>query len=556
LGNEYSGISLDGSTLLRKLSLQFDNDQYHIAAVICDPNDPNSVVLAVGTANGPNYQDIIASSEITYIKDIQRDHFGDFVRNPNSDAISFRVKEFNTYGDFIGYVYHDLIPSNQWGIFGQGLSYEYIEEVICSIDLTDDGSGSFFIDEPNHPNTVSGSYGLYYLPSGADCSPVEISCIRFCDDGESTSKFDNVIASSFQTYDDNWNYDESLYASNATELDYLESMNVYEKGEKGKWRPKSTYAYQTDRGLLKEYDQSGMTFTDYKNFNSGTYTLEMFNWDSEEHGEQWKEVSKVLAFSPNGNALEEENIIGIRSAAKFGYHQTVPYVIGQNTDYASLLFESFENEYNDALKFEDGLNIPAAMADLDESFAHTGRNSLKLNNGVNVLPLMQIQQNDQIFKEGALVEFWTHSTIDNRELLGPAFNITVSDQNGNTVFNNITGTKVAQSGEWLLIEAEIPAIQNNSGIESIDIGLQYNFQFGEEVWIDDLRIQPLNASSIAYVYDPTDFKLIASFDDQHFALLYQYNEEGQLIRTQKETERGTKTLQESYYNTPETDRNQ
>ena len=50
--------------------------------------------------------------------------------------------------------------------------------------------------------------------------------------------------------------------------------------------------------------------------------------------------------------------------------------------------------------------------------------------------------------------------------------------------------------------------------------------------------------------DPTTRKLLASFDDQHFGLFYQYNAEGKLVRKQVETERGLQTIQETQYNTP------
>ncbi|MBL4669491.1 MAG: hypothetical protein JKY30_09555 [Flavobacteriales bacterium] len=43
---------------------------------------------------------------------------------------------------------------------------------------------------------------------------------------------------------------------------------------------------------------------------------------------------------------------------------------------------------------------------------------------------------------------------------------------------------------------------------------------------------------------------MATFDDQHFGLFYQYNAEGKLVRKLIETERGMKTVQETQYNTP------
>lgn len=62
---------------------------------------------------------------------------------------------------------------------------------------------------------------------------------------------------------------------------------------------------------------------------------------------------------------------------------------------------------------------------------------------------------------------------------------------------------------------------------------------------DDIRFIPSDASMIAYVYDPVTLKLIAQLDERNFATLYEYDEQGKLIRTKKETERGIMTIQEN-----------
>jgi YD repeat-containing protein len=55
----------------------------------------------------------------------------------------------------------------------------------------------------------------------------------------------------------------------------------------------------------------------------------------------------------------------------------------------------------------------------------------------------------------------------------------------------------------------------------------------------------------AYVYDPQTLRLVASFDDQHFGLYYQYNQEGKLVRKLVETEKGMKTITETQYHSPQ-----
>ncbi|MEM9024093.1 MAG: hypothetical protein AAGB22_10145, partial [Bacteroidota bacterium] len=64
-------------------------------------------------------------------------------------------------------------------------------------------------------------------------------------------------------------------------------------------------------------------------------------------------------------------------------------------------------------------------------------------------------------------------------------------------------------------------------------------------WFDDIRIHPFNSDMVATVYDPVTLRLWAQLDDRNFATFYEYDEEGALVRTKRETERGIFTLQES-----------
>lgn len=71
------------------------------------------------------------------------------------------------------------------------------------------------------------------------------------------------------------------------------------------------------------------------------------------------------------------------------------------------------------------------------------------------------------------------------------------------------------------------------------------------VLFDDIRVQPDDASMKCYVYDPVTTRLVAEFDERHFATRYEYDAEGRLNRTKKETERGVMTIQEGRMSMPE-----
>ncbi len=67
----------------------------------------------------------------------------------------------------------------------------------------------------------------------------------------------------------------------------------------------------------------------------------------------------------------------------------------------------------------------------------------------------------------------------------------------------------------------------------------------DAVFFDDIRVYPFNGNMKSYVYDPITRRLVAELDDENYATIYEYDEEGALIRVKKETERGVMTIREA-----------
>ncbi|MBL4709119.1 MAG: PKD domain-containing protein, partial [Flavobacteriales bacterium] len=93
---------------------------------------------------------------------------------------------------------------------------------------------------------------------------------------------------------------------------------------------------------------------------------------------------------------------------------------------------------------------------------------------------------------------------------------------------------------WQLIEEvfTIPVQATSIQIELVNLG-------SEDVYFDDIRIYPFNANLKSFVYDPISMRLTAELDENNYATFYEYDEDGNLIRVKKETERGIKTIQET-----------
>ena len=68
---------------------------------------------------------------------------------------------------------------------------------------------------------------------------------------------------------------------------------------------------------------------------------------------------------------------------------------------------------------------------------------------------------------------------------------------------------------------------------------------GGNCFFDDIRIFPKDGSMKSYVYDPVNLRLVAELDERNYATMYEYDEEGKLIRVKKETEKGIMTIKEN-----------
>lgn len=446
-----------------------------------------------------------------------------------------------------------LIPSGLYYIGRSGQCARMQDSVSCIV-LDKDAVHNLLKFEVHYPGvipfcvnayTMGGHFGidavtgeLEYFPPGNMCHGTAIDCIHFCPNVINTTQ---VISASASTMDDHWPYDASVYVP-AT------GSNKYENGERGKWRKQSDYVYRDSIMGANAANQRT-----YK--NAGVFNLQVFDWKNTAavDSNYWIKLSTVTSYSPDGNALEERDIMGIYSAAKFGYDGTQPYLIAKNSDYQAVQFDGFERIYS-STKFEDGWT-PITTFVRDATTGHSGSASLKLTAGgsSNKIDLKPLTVNSHLRSYGASLKVWvkdstaTPGTPLIGRLKGPAA--------GDTL--NLSFTKIARTGEWTLYEAKASAARITAKFSAgttITPYIDNNYTTGKSLWIDDVRFQPLDASVMTYVYDVNTLRLVATFDDQHFGMFYQYNAEGKLVRKLVETERGMKTITETQYHTPKQQR--
>lgn len=327
----------------------------------------------------------------------------------------------------------------------------------------------------------------------------------------------NMLSASVSLYDDHWQSDDMDHAYQLTDI-----KNDYLTARRGQWHPSLGYTFKGNITGATQGDEriyTGGIISDFETFN---FDDAMANNDS-----KWIQGSKVNIYSPHGVPLEEENILGIKSCARYGYEDHVPLLVAGNAGYNSVLFESFEDQSYDYTSITQH---------------HSGKKSgtIATSASINIGTIIIDQH---IIDEGLISKCWVKS--DNVDALLQN-EVTAKVVGGAEVMAQVT--KVAKVGEWTLLNMQW---QNLTGLvigEKVTLVLSNTSS--NQVYVDDVRLQPDDAQMTCYVYDPLTYRVLTTFDDQNFGMYYQYNAEGQMVRTLIETEEGIVTSGESYMNVP------
>lgn len=361
------------------------------------------------------------------------------------------------------------------------------------------------IVKSGHTNQLNESSGYFTIYSKTEPAGTNIT-------------FGKATSGSLITFSDDWQNNQTF-------------GNVYEKGARGKWRPERFYE-----------NTNNYTALSYGGYFSYEGTTKMYWWDNHLYTKQvdpgpgymqndWEKVNHVLGYSLDGLPLHEVNLTGIHSAARYGYKGILPVITGYNTDQQALHFEGFECIYNTNYVEETNVITPANLSGI----RHSGKLSYSLPS-----------YGGMRFKSFAghnvphMIKFWA-KTPGNQE---SKFRVNVE-----VGFNQYVQSPVryvARSGEWALYEGDW---YNPDPDDNVHVFLQ-NVDLSGPILIDDVCLFRPESKVSCYVYDPATYKPVAIFDENHFATFFTYNGEGKLVRKQKETSKGIRTVEETLYNTP------
>lgn len=362
-----------------------------------------------------------------------------------------------------------------------------------------------------------------------------------------TAEVLNASAIRFRDY---WDYNAAIGTCQSSSA----TANLYAIGKKGIWRPWKDYYYSDERYRNTGHAAGTQLPTDgVFDGNGSDKKYYFFRWNANIKTpvpEQWIENNTITRFDKDGNELENRNIIGNYSCAKFGYENTLAVAVAANARFFEVYYQSVEDTDNPATLTGSGTNGNSTAR------AHTGTTSILINDGQSNRT-MALANNQFAENTEYVVSIWVaratpqYTYKESSSANSAGFNLTYTDLGGTAIS---TSSVFEPTGEviegWQRIEAKFTTPNNTVSGEDF-VKIKIVFQGGAvsssyvNTWFDDIRIFPADGNMVSYVYDPVTFRLSAKLDDNNYATFYSYDEEGSLFLVKQETAKGIATMQEA-----------
>ncbi len=410
---------------------------------------------------------------------------------------------------------------------------------------------------------------------------------------------DSLISISARTYSDS--NTRLLHRYLAT----VDSVNPYATGERGIYRLLSEYAYVADREYAGLSAREAGVFQGTNYFNYSGFDPEMciqfpYNYVAPGDETNWYRARTITKWSPFGKEVENKDAIGNFSTAVFGHNQDLPVAVASNAMQGEILAEGFEDygmlTYSKSImgyrsspfaNYFDSTSLSPVSpryckylldnpSDLDivTTNAHTGLHALSvpvssggivgvyamdipvMNTSYGTLSLyntyfnapgytLKPATNEYLSFElrpdkNYILSFWAKQSVPPANATTYTLHDSCGIRVGGTVYPAIKKTNIIDGWQQFEVTFNVP----------LTTGVPVTFRMPKDYLLDDIRFFPADGNMKSFVYNPVNEKLMATLDENNFATLYEYDQEGNLVRTKKETEKGIMTISESRSNNP------
>ncbi len=369
--------------------------------------------------------------------------------------------------------------------------------------------------------------------------------------------------------------------------------NPYITGRRGNWRTQKNYVagqqLRSSSISLPDPTDAANNGTQPLIFTDGAMeSFVPFWYDRRQHLVDGKSshqlVTEIEKYDDFGNPLESKNALGIHSGTYNGYNRMLATTNAQNARMTDIAFDGFE-DYAYTTK-ADGAEWPRhfgfastddypdyARNRLTDRISHTGLYSLRLSPAgatstsyaiaipdantqcpdadgfacqANFAPAasQRYQASVWVADDNSLACGAPVADAANRTATSPRLKLEYQAEGSASWVALATGyvgekSPVLEGWQRIILDIDLPA-----EAVRLRIGLEAPGGGEDSFYFDDFRMYPFEAMVVNYVYHPSTLRLMAQLDENGYAVFYEYDDEGRLMRQKRETERGIMTVSE------------
>ncbi len=339
-------------------------------------------------------------------------------------------------------------------------------------------------------------------------------------------------------------------------------VNPYVRGFKGNWRAAESNVYQVNRSYGNQAAPAQAGVNAHKDGHYADFRAYWYkdpgtgNWYT--NTSKWVTATSMTLYDQYGQELENKDALGRYSSALFGFRGNVTTAVASNARHREIFYEGFEdlnfrsaNNYGDSCNKR--MNFDSYLGNLVSNTSHTGRYALSL--GSQVILTANTNYRDHktesylaVNNRGEYLYRSEPGLYNNgfEPTPGQTYLLSVWVKDGNRESKTPPITVQVNGGAIALTwKATVEGWKLFEGSFSAQGQLQMSITGSSAVYMDDMRIFPLDGLIKTYAYDALNYRLMAELDENNFATLYEYDDEGILNRVKKETEKGIVTIKET-----------
>ncbi len=338
----------------------------------------------------------------------------------------------------------------------------------------------------------------------------------------------SVVSASAQTWKSTWEYRAFNPSTGVYEQQLDASTPIWRKYESLLWSgisangPVVTLANPTTGGLNPDGTQA--TFTP---FGWGTTTSIV----NEING--WQKTGEIMTYDRYSGSLQSRAANGQFSAQKHGYDQSLPLLNAYNARYTEVAYSGAEDlsSANNASHF-GGEVMDASRA---STYAHTGKwsSELKSNQSGFTYKAQTVANNTDLTNVRVGKKYRLSAWVHASDLASANCKLYAKLDGVEVAATTIRNAEVRKAGDWYQINTSfiIPSTAFN---KNLVVGCRHVDNSTTNVFVDDFRFQPVEATMAAYVYDAKTEQISATLDNDNFFTRYQYDVSGRPLRVHRE----------------------